>query len=267
MNGDKHETLLTIQSAALWFGQTPILRDITATVKNIEGHGQVVALLGPSGVGKTKLFLACAGLQALTRGYVAITEKQLPVQPGMVGVVFQNYPLFDHRTVFGNLTIAAGQKMHQKLTVKQRVQAIAERFQLDEHLDKYPDQLSGGQRQRVAIARQLLCSEHYLLMDEPFTGLDPLMKQKTCALINEVAEQDELNTFIITTHDIDSALCVADTIWIMGRDRDEAGKSMGARIQMEIDLIARGLAWHPQLQHSPEFNECVKEITEKFKTL
>lgn len=265
--GEKHDILVNVDHVGITLGKKPILHDFSATIRDIEGHGQVVALLGPSGTGKTVFFNICAGLLQPDTGSVRITAQQLPVHPGMVGVVFQSYPLFDHRTVLGNLLVAARRKEHDLLPAKDRALTIAERFGLSEHLGKYPAQLSGGQRQRVAIARQLLCSEHYLLMDEPFSGLDPLMKEQTCALIQEVAEQDELNTFIITTHDTDSALCVADTVWLFGRDRDGQGRSLGARIQRELDLAGNGLAWHPDLMHTALFADCKKDITAQYRTL
>jgi ABC-type nitrate/sulfonate/bicarbonate transport system ATPase subunit len=87
----------------------------------------------------------------------------------------------------------------------------------------YPAQISGGQRQRIAIAQQLLCSEHFLLMDEPFSGLDLVMEAKVCELINEIACLDELNPIIVVTHDVTAAATVADHLWLMGRDRGASG--------------------------------------------
>ena len=132
----------------------------------------------------------------------------------------------------------------------------------------YPAQISGGQRQRVAIAQQLLCSEHFLLMDEPFSGLDVVMEAKVCELINEIACLDELNTIIVVTHDVTAAASVADHLWLMGRDRDETGNVIpGARIQETFDLIERDLCWHSGITNSPHFLEFVCEVKERFQTL
>jgi polar amino acid transport system ATP-binding protein/sulfate transport system ATP-binding protein len=132
----------------------------------------------------------------------------------------------------------------------------------------YPAQISGGQRQRIAIAQQLLCSEHFLLMDEPFSGLDLVMEAKVCELINEIASLDELNTIIVVTHDVTAAATVADHLWLMGRDRDGSGNVLpGARIQETYDLIERDLCWHPGITNSPSFLEFVREVKERFQTL
>ena len=90
-------------------------------------------------------------------------------------------------------------------------------FELADKYNLYPAQLSGGQRQRCAIIQQILCSEHFLLMDEPFSGLDLIMLEKTCELIAKVADMDDLNTIIVVTHDVTAACSVADHLWLMGR--------------------------------------------------
>lgn len=257
MNGLRHEILLHIKDVSLTIGQNQILSHVNAEIHNIEGHGQVVALLGRSGCGKTSLFMVNAGLWQPTEGQVLIGRECALVHPGMVGVVFQNYPLLKHRTVLGNLLVAARQKGGQVSTAKERVAAILERFQLTDRQHAYPAQLSGGQRQRVAIARQLLCSDHFLLMDEPFSGLDPVMKENVCHLLTEVASDDDLNTIVLTTHDIGSALAVADEIWLMSK----------GQIVESYDLIDLGLAWHPELIFTPEFAKFEQEIRGRFRSL
>src|SRR5262249_52092996 len=134
--------------------------------------------------------------------------------------------------------------------------------------NKYPSQLSGGQRQRVAIAQQFMCSEHLLLMDEPFSGLDLVASDKVCDLIREMALTDELKTFILVTHDISAALSVVDTIWLIGRDRDAEGKVIpGARIKATYNLIERGLAWREDALNSREYLDLLNEIRKVFPTL
>lgn len=253
------DRLITIESLSLQFGEKIILRDVNLAINNIirQGmqQGQCVALLGPSGIGKTQLFRCIAGMQKPTTGIVRIDKETTPVKSGIVGVVQQTYPLLAHRTVMGNL------KLVSKNT--QRINALLTNFGLEAEGDKYPIQLSGGQRQRIAIIQQLLKSNHFLLMDEPFSGLDVVAKDKVCKLINEVNTLDELNTTIFTSHDIDSAVAIADTVWIMGR---ENGKQ-GATIVKQIDLISQGLAWEENVQDHPSFAPTVKELKELFKSL
>ncbi|MGZ3160065.1 MAG: hypothetical protein ACXU7H_13340, partial [Burkholderiaceae bacterium] len=123
-------------------------------------------------------------------------------------------------------------------------------------------------RQRVAIAQQLLCSSHFLLMDEPFSGLDPQAKAQVCDAILKVSTMDELNTIIVVTHDIEASITIADTLWLLGRDFDANGKALaGAKIKYKYDLIARGLAWHDDIDKTPEFFELSKELKQRFSEL
>jgi polar amino acid transport system ATP-binding protein/sulfate transport system ATP-binding protein len=265
-------TLLKVENVSLAFGDKPILRDVNFEVKDIirPGHvtGQVVGLLAPSGMGKTQLFRILAGLNPPDAGRVLIGEKGRPVDRGMVGVVAQHYPLFAHRKVLSNLVVAAKRNglSHQQAVAKSM--GFLQRFRLEDAAGKYPAQLSGGQRQRVAIAQQFLCSEHFLLMDEPFSGLDVVQLENVIELIGEMASLSEFNTIIIVTHDISAAIEVADTIWLLGRDRDKDGKVVpGARIQASYNLIERGLAWKRDAVSTPEFLQLRKEIRERFPLL
>ena len=136
-------------------------------------------MLGPSGIGKTTLVRVMAGLDAPARGRVTIAGD--PVRAGMVGVVHQSYPLFAHRSVLGNLLVAA-----RGPDPEARAHTLLERFGLADHMHAWPCELSGGQRQRIAILQQLLCGHMYVLLDEPFSGLDPLSRNATCELLEVV---------------------------------------------------------------------------------
>jgi polar amino acid transport system ATP-binding protein/sulfate transport system ATP-binding protein len=252
-----HDTLLDIQGLSFERAGKLILRDVNATIRNVVRpgltQGQVVAVLGPSGVGKTTLFRLLAGLEEPTTGRVLLTEQQHPVQAGEVGVVTQQAQLFEHRTVRQNLLIASR-------GAEEKARVFLQRFGLVAQTDLYPCQLSGGQRQRVAIAQQMLCSEHFILMDEPFSGLDPVMSQEVIRFITQVAAADELNTVIVSTHDIRAAISVADTLWLLGKDGDREG----ARLQRTVDLIERGLAWQPDVEELPEFEDCYRDVRQHF---
>ena len=269
---ERKGVLLDIQGVTFTRNGVPILRELSAQIRDVVRpgvkQGQIVGLLGPSGVGKTTLFKILAGLVQPDRGTVKIGEQGKPAEPGLVGVVAQNYILFEHRTVLGNLTIAARQAGMSGADAKAAAMKYLERFGLQAHADKFPAQLSGGQRQRIAIAQQLLCSENYLVMDEPFSGLDVLQQENVQNLLQEVSQVSEENTLIIVTHDVSAAVAVCDTIWLMGRDRDPQGNVIpGARIVEEIDLIERDLCWHPDIRQRPEYIKLVNEIKERFHTL
>jgi ABC-type nitrate/sulfonate/bicarbonate transport system ATPase subunit len=264
--------LLDLQNVTVNRGGVPVLRDLSAQVTDLirpgMQQGQIVGLLGPSGIGKTTMFHVLAGLLKPDSGTVRIGDKGLPASPGLVGVVAQNYVLFEHRSVLGNLMIAAKQAGMSAAAAREASMKYLERFGLAAHADKYPLQLSGGQRQRIAIAQQLLCSELYLVMDEPFSGLDVIQQENVQKLILEVSQTHEHNTIIVVTHDVSAAVAVADTIWLMGRDRDAQGNVIpGARIVDTIDLIEKGLAWQPDIRNRPGYITLVNEIKERFHTL
>ncbi len=265
-------TILQVKNVSLNLGGQPILRDVSIDIRDIDRPdqvtGQVVGLLGPSGIGKTRLFRIMAGLDAPDTGQMLIGEQGVPVERGMVGVVAQHYPLFAHRTVLGNLMVAGRRAGLSSERARERALGFLRRFGLEDRATRYPVELSGGQRQRIAIAQQFMCSEHYLLMDEPFSGLDPNAVDSVCDLIHEVAHAHTFNTIIVVTHDITAALQVADTIWLLGRDRDEAGRPIpGARVQETYNLMDRGLAWKRGLTSTPAFLELLGEIRARFATL
>ncbi|MBL0216833.1 MAG: ABC transporter ATP-binding protein [Myxococcales bacterium] len=270
---DLREPLLRAEHVGAERDGVVILRDVDLEIRNIvrrdvAGQGQVVGILGPSGLGKTTLLRILAGLDRPTHGRVLITEQQHPVRPGMAGVVFQSYPLFEHRRVLDNLLVAARSAGLSRAAANTRAHALLERFGLTSHAAAWPAQLSGGQRQRVAILQQLLCGHTYLMMDEPFSGLDPGNKARACDLITEVARMDERTTIVLVTHDIPEAIKVSDTLWLMGREHSAAGTTLpGARIIDTYDLIARELAWRPGIERTPPFTALVHELEDRFATL
>lgn len=269
---DYKETLLSIKGVSRKLGGKQILKNVNAEIKNIVrpgmSQGQVVGLLGPSGVGKTTLFRLIAGMDHPDEGSILLGEEQVPVEPGTVGVVAQHYPLFNHRTILSNLVVAGKMAGLSAADSEEKSRAIMKRFGIEGHEDKYPVQLSGGQRQRAAIAQQFMCSDFLLLLDEPFSGLDPLALDRLCQFILEVASSDEHKTLIIVTHDISAAVTVCDHLWLVGREETSPGEFVpGAFIKQEIDLIKRGLAWRTNIQNTPEFYATVNEIHELFTHL
>jgi len=266
------KTLLKIDDVSLEYDGRPVLSGVTAEVKDIlvpgRVQGQVVGILGPSGCGKTTLFRIIAGLHSPTSGRVSVNGFDRPVRAGEVGVVAQSYPLFEHRTVLGNLMLGAKKKEKDAKVARDKVMAMLAEFGLEDKYNLYPAQLSGGQRQRCAIIQQILCSEHFLLMDEPFSGLDLIMLEKTADLIAKVSDMDELNTIIVVTHDVAAACTVADHLWLMGRSCDEHGNQLpGSRIVKQYNLIDRELCWKPGIASTPQFNDFVREVKEEFRRL
>lgn len=255
----KTKTLLQVENINLQYDDKIILRDINFSIKDIirpgMEQGQVVSLIGRSGIGKTQLFKILSGLQQPTSGNVFINDRQ-QVQAGDMGVIFQNYYLFEWRAIQQSLMMAAKQNPELKGREKDAIESYAVDFNLKEHLHKYPNQLSGGQRQRVSIIQQLLKGSNFLLLDEPFSGLDVCVLDKITELLLKVSVSNELKTLIIVSHDISTAVAISDTVYILG---NEPGKP-GATIKKEIDLIDRDLAWHADIKTMPAFAETIEEI-------
>jgi polar amino acid transport system ATP-binding protein/sulfate transport system ATP-binding protein len=264
------QDLLQIKNVSLKFGDKLILNDISVNIRDIirpqRVTGQIVSLLGPSGIGKTQLFRIMAGLNQPTSGEVRIVGSDHPVRAGEVGVVAQHYPLLNHRTVLGNLLLAAGKKLKNPKNAMELVLYYLERFGLLDKKDLYPAQLSGGQKQRISIIQQVLCAGHILLLDEPFSGLDLLMLEKTQRLLEELAHMHDFNTTVIVTHDVTAAAAISDHIWMMGRDRDEQGNFVqGARIKKEYCLVDADLCWQENIITTKRFTDFVAGVKEDFR--
>jgi polar amino acid transport system ATP-binding protein/sulfate transport system ATP-binding protein len=265
------EVLLDVEDVWLKLGENQILQGVSLQVKDRVRPGlvtgQVVGLLGPSGVGKTRLIRLIAGLERADRGRITGIHQQ-PLRAGSVGVVFQDYPLLRHRTVLGNMVIAGIANGLPRGEAVAKARTLLERFDLGQRLDHFPAQLSGGQRQRVAIAQQLMRQKQLLLMDEPFSGLDPVTLAEVIKLLVEVANMDELNTVVVVTHDIHSALVVSDTLFMLGRNRGDGNKVLsGACVQHCYDLVVEGLAWRPGVEAEPRFRDVEREVRERFHAL
>lgn len=263
------QPLLSLENVSLKYGDKLILRDINIQLLDIarigDTTGQVCTVVGKSGIGKSQLFNLIAGLVQPTTGTIKIGLGQKPVEVGAVGMVAQNYPLFNHRTVLSNLQLVSKDK--------ERIDFYLSEFNLTTHKDKYPVQLSGGQRQRVAIIQQILCSEHFILLDEPFSGLDPLATQKLCDVIVKIANMDELNTVLISSHVLEPSLAVSDHVWMLGNEVDpvsivgEYQMLPGATIRYVEDLAAQGLAWRSDIYADPQFATLCSKIRNAFNTM
>ncbi len=265
MTYQKNQILLKADNVQLSYDDRVILRDINFTIQNIVRpnlqQGQVVSLIGRSGIGKTQLFKILAGMNKPTSGKVCIGDDLHEVREGEVGVVSQNYILFNHRTVRKNLEIALehNDEKYKETEKKNLIKEYGDKFNLSEHLDKYPLQLSGGQRQRVSILQQALTSNKFILLDEPFSGLDALVIDKVVDLLVKISTLHELNTLIIVSHDIENTLAISDTAFILANQPNKAG----ATITEKLDLIEMGFAWNPEIKNNHKFQEMVGQI--KFK--
>jgi len=204
---------IRIEQVRKEFGKVVAVRDVSLTIPDRE----FIVLLLPSGCGKTTLLRCIAGLEQVDVGRVYFGDRDvtdLPVRQRRISMVFQSYAVFPHMTVFEN--IAFGLRMQHKsdAELKRRVQAAAELLHIEELLGRYPAQLSGGQRQRVAVARAIAYDADVLLMDEPLSNLDALLRLEMRAELKRLIE--ELKTTVVyVTHDQVEALSLGDRIAVM----------------------------------------------------
>ncbi len=205
---------ISLRGVTKSFGAQTVLRDL-----NFEAEFEhTLALVGPSGGGKSTLLRMLAGLDLPDSGEIQINGKPLPRDENAlrahrqkIGVVFQAYNLFPHLTALQNIRLPLEQ-VHRlsKQEAESRANQFLARFQLLDHASKQPAQLSGGQRQRVAIARALAVDPAFLLLDEPTSALDPEMTAEVLDVIAELRSSEK--PIVLVTHEMGFARHTADLV-------------------------------------------------------
>ncbi len=210
---------IRIESVTKYYGSQAALRGVSLDVHN----GEFVALLGPSGCGKTTLLRAVAGLDRQTNGRIEIGGRDvsdLPPRSRGLAMVFQNYAVFPHLRVRDNIAFGLLMTGTAKDRIERQVARAAALMHIEALLDRYPVQLSGGQRQRVAVARALAVEPAVLLMDEPLSNLDALLRLEMRTELKAVLASARTTTLYVT-HDQTEAMGLADRIAIMHEGRIE----------------------------------------------
>ncbi len=204
---------IVIKGVAKSFGSFKALHSIDLTISDQE----FMVLLGASGCGKTTLLRIIAGLETPSEGEVWIGGRRvdkLPPRERGIAMVFQNYAVFPHLTVFENIAFGLRMKKMPQAEVEARVNRTAELMHIEQLLKRYSGQLSGGQRQRVAVARALAMEPDVILMDEPLSNLDALLRLEMRAELKGVLANSRTTT-IYVTHDQVEAMSLADRISVM----------------------------------------------------
>ncbi|WOG28087.1 ABC transporter ATP-binding protein [Endozoicomonas sp. 8E] len=208
-------TALTIAGLSCRYEQTEVLSNLSLEVE----QGEIVCLLGRSGCGKTTLLKAISGLLQPSAGTISLhgqvvssVHGTLPPERRGMGMIFQDYALFPHLTVFHN--IAFGLKNLSRKDTRRRVEAMLELVNLSGLDKRYPHELSGGQQQRVAIARALANSPSLLLLDEPFSNIDSQVRQRLVREVRDILKQQKV-TGLFVTHNRDEGFAFADSVAIM----------------------------------------------------
>lgn len=265
--------ILQLENVSIGYGKELILKDINLEEFNIitsdRNTGQTIAIVGPSGRGKSTLFKALTGLIKPSTGQIIISDNYglktaKNVSEGDIGFVDQKYNLFRHKTVEQTLFYALRNKTQKdfgSITQRQFIANYLVDWNLLPHKDKYPCELSGGQRQRTAILEQLLTSKQFIIFDEPASGLDVLNIEKLKQAFDNIMQQDDLNTIIFSTHDINLAVELADSIYIIGHKEPTDTVST---IVAHYDLKQLGLAWSEfginHLKLADEIKNIIKQV-------
>ena len=208
---------IQIKNVEKWFGSYQALKSIDLSISDQE----FMVLLGASGCGKTTLLRIIAGLETASQGEVWINDRRIdhlaPKDRG-IAMVFQNYAVFPHLTVFENIGFGLRMQRRPNHEVKARVERNAELMHIEQLLGRYSGELSGGQRQRVAVARALAMEPDVILMDEPLSNLDALLRLEMRAELKGVLAESK-TTAMYVTHDQVEAMSLADRISVMHQGR------------------------------------------------
>jgi len=204
---------IRLEAVRKTFGKVVAVQDVDISVPDQE----FTVLLGPSGCGKTTMLRCIAGLERVDEGRVFIGDQDvtyLPPRRRQIAMVFQNYAVFPHLTVFENIAFGLRMQHKPKDEIKKRVQSSAELLHIEGLMERYPAQLSGGQRQRVAVARAIAVQAKVLLMDEPLSNLDALLRLEMRAELKRLLMEIQATTLYVT-HDQIEALSMGDRIAVM----------------------------------------------------
>ena len=210
---------LVVENLHLQYGDNPILKGVSMTLS----PGEVVALLGASGSGKTTLLRSVAGLEQPSQGKIAIGESVLydsaagvdmPVEQRSLGLVFQSYALWPHKTVFENVAYGLRLRNTSGADIDKRVTEALNNLGLGHLAQRLPHQLSGGQQQRVAIARALVYNPPVVLMDEPLSNLDAKLREEARAWLRELIVRLHISALVVT-HDQTEAMAMSDRILLL----------------------------------------------------
>ena len=204
---------ITVKNAVKRYGPNTILSNLSVNIK----EGEFFTLLGPSGCGKTTLLRMIAGFNSIEGGEFYFNDtmiNNMPPAKRNIGMVFQNYAIFPHLSVFKNVAFGLKQRKLTKAKITEKVNNILRTMQIEEYRDRMPERLSGGQQQRVALARAVVIEPDVLLMDEPLSNLDAKLRVEMRTAIKEIQQKVNITT-VYVTHDQEEAMAVSDRIAVM----------------------------------------------------
>ena len=236
---------LELKSLHKSYGEVEVIRGVDLTV----GHGEFVVFVGPSGCGKSTLLRMIAGLEDITGGELYIGDKLCnAVEPRDRGIamVFQNYALYPHMTVYDNVGFGLKLARTPKDVRDQKIRDAARILQMEHLLDRKPSQLSGGQRQRVAIGRAIVRQPEVFLFDEPLSNLDAALRVDMRMELNKL-HHDLGATMIYVTHDQVEAMTLADKIVVLNAGTVQQIGSPIELYQRPANLFVAGFIGSPKM--------------------
>lgn len=204
---------IVVENVTKRFGNFVAVDNVSITIEDQE----FVVLLGPSGCGKTTLLRAIAGLGMADEGRICIGGRDvtyLPPRDRKISMVFQSYAIFPHMNVYDNIAFGLKMNKFDRQEIERRVREAAEMLHIEDMLQRFPSAMSGGQRQRVAVARAIAMKSEVLLMDEPLSNLDALLRLEMRAELKRLLNEIKATTLYVT-HDQIEALSMGDRIAVM----------------------------------------------------
>lgn len=244
--------MLVVEGLSKEYGVgTKVIGDLSFSVRK----GSSLTIIGPSGCGKSTLLYILAGLTRPSAGRVLIDDREVTAPSRQVGFILQDFGLLPWKTVKENLGLGMRIRKVPPEEQDRRSEATLRYLGLESHRDKYPARLSGGERQRLAIGRALVLEPSLLLMDEPFSSLDTLTREKLQNTMTEIKSQRDL-TMVTVTHSIEEAVFLGDSIMVLG------GRPCGLRA-----LILNPGAGGRDYRNKEEFFEVCRQVRRAVEAL
>ena len=248
---------IEFQKVNKFFGSNHVLKDISLGVE----EGELVTFLGPSGCGKSTLLRCLAGLEETSSGKILLGGNDitnLPPQKRQIGMVFQQYSLFPNMTVEQNVAFGLKVMHMNKAQISEKVKQVLDIAGLAGKIKQYPRQLSGGQQQRVALARAIVMEPKVLLLDEPLSAIDALLRRNLQIEIRRIQRELKITTLFVT-HDQDEAIVMSDRIFLFNMGViEQADKAMDLYTQPKTHFAASFIGNYnilDQEQHKRLFND------------
>ena len=227
------------------FGRTEVVSNFVLHIKDRE----FIILVGPSGCGKSTMLRMVAGLETVSKGEIYIGDRlvnNIPPKGRNVAMVFQNYALYPHKSVYQNMAFGLKMRKYPKSVIKEKVRKQAKILEIEDFLDRRPDELSGGQRQRVALGRAIVREPDVFLLDEPLSNLDAKLRVHMRMELIRLHKRLE-TTMIYVTHDQVEAMTMGDRIVVM---KDGLVQQVGTSLEIfnqPMNLFVAGFIGSPTM--------------------